>query len=149
MKTQHTPIKIAFRRPWPGTLRGLILWQFGLAFILVGGLNYIGTTIPEPTRTYLAFVLDFRPGWYWGCMFIAAGLFAMVSAYCHFDRDRWGYLLTSVLSATWGMVYVCGWAFYDAPVRALGGSIIWLLYASILTTCARIPKITLSFGKEL
>jgi hypothetical protein len=146
--SKHTPLKVAFRRPWPGTLRGLILWFFGWAFIIVGGLQYLGTTIPEPTRTYLAFALDHAPAWAYGVMFITVGIVAIVSSYCHFDRDRWGYLISSVLAATWGMVYVCGWAFYDASARALGGCVVWFLYAAILTTCARIPKITLGFGKE-
>jgi hypothetical protein len=148
VKTQHTPLKLAFRRPWPGTLRGLILWFFGLAFTIVGALNYIGTTIPEPTRTYLSFALNLAPAPVYGCMFVAVGLLSCLSSYCHFDRDRWGYNLAATFSGVWGLVYVCGWLFYDAPARSLAGSVVWLLYAAILTTCARIPKIVFKFDRE-
>ena len=137
----HTPLNVAFRRPWPGTLRGFILWLFGIAFVTIGGINYLGTTIPEPTRTYLTFALRIAHPWIYGCLFIAVGAFAMVTAYCHFDRDRWGYSATSVLAAAWGLVYVCGWLFYDASIRAVGGAVAWFLYSAILTTCARIPKL--------
>ncbi len=149
MLSRHTPLRQAFRRPWPGTLRGLILWQFGWAFIILGGINYLATTIPEPNRTYLSFALDFAPARLYGWIFIVAGVLAIVSAYCHFDRDRWGYLLTSVLAGSWATVYVCGWLFYDASPRSIGAGVIWFLFATILTTCARIPKITLRFGKDV
>ena len=145
MTEQRTPLSVAFARPWPGTLRGLILWLFGVAFIVVGSLNYIGTTIPEPTRTYLAFALDHIPAATIGVGFIVVGAVAMFTAYCHRGRDHYGYLLAAVFSGAWGSVYVCGWLFYDAPTRALGGAVVWLLYSAILTTCARIPRIVFDF----
>lgn len=141
-RTQHTPLRVAFHRPWPGTVRGLILWLFGWAFIFSGGLNYIGTTIPEPTRTYLSFPLTVAAQEFYGWAFIALGVGAIVSAYCHFDRDKWGYKASAIFSGVWGGTYVCGWAFYDAPLRALGGAVVWVLYCLILLTCQRIPKIT-------
>lgn len=142
----RTPLAIALARPWPGTLRGLILWLFGIAFIVVGGLNYLGTTIPEPTRTYLAFALQHIPANVIGCGFVSVGAFAMTTAYCHVGRDHYGYLVAAVLSGGWGCVYVCGWLFYDAPARALGGAVVWILYCAILMTCAQIPKITFGFA---
>lgn len=138
-----TPLKVAFRRPWPSTLRGLVLWLFGVAFIIMGGFNYIATDVPQPTRTYLSFALNAAPAWVYGMGFIVVGSLAALSAYCHFGRDRWGYLLTSGAATAWGGVYVCG-LFYGAPLRTLGGSVVWLLFAAILTTCARIPHVVFS-----
>lgn len=129
------------KRLFPHTTRGQILWLFGWAFVITGALNYLATTIPQPTRSYLAVVLNHGPAWAIGVLFISVGILDIVSSYLRFDRDRWGYVGSSTLAATWGMVYVCGWLFYDAPVRALGGSIVWLLYAGILTTCARVPRL--------
>lgn len=145
MASHRTPLKLAFRRPWPGTVRGLILWLFGWAFIVVGGLNYIGTTIPEPTRTYLSFALSLAPQLFYGIAFVVVGALAIVTSYCHFDRDKWGFKTAALFSGVWGAGYVCGWLFYDAPARALGGSVVWLLYCAILLVCQRIPKLTFEF----
>lgn len=127
----------------PATVRGQILWLFGWAFIVVGGINYLGTSIPEPSRTYLAFALDHAPPVVFGVFFCVLGAVCVLTAYPrHPPADQWGYLLGSLSAAGWAVVYICGWLFYDAPARAIGGAVVWLLYAAILTTCARIPRIT-------
>lgn len=137
----HTPLRVAFARPWPGTLRGVILWFFGLAFIILGVLNYIGTNPPPVTRLYLQYPLQLASVTFYGWVFVAVGLASMLSAYCHFDRDRWGYKLLSVWSAVWGFGYVAGWLFSDSPIRAIGSSVIWYLFAAILVLCTRIPNL--------
>jgi len=126
----------------PATVRGFILWLFGVAYIILGGIGYIGTDVPEPTRHYLAFALRHAPATFWGWVFVGVGLFACATAYRHLDQDRWGYTAASSWAAAWGMVYVCGWLFYDASPRAIGGSVLWFLFAAVLTTCARLPKVT-------
>lgn len=130
--------------PWPGTVRGLILWLFGWAFIFAGGLNYLGTTPPPVTREYLAFAFSILAPWVWGLVFLAVGGVAVVSSY-HGNRDRYGYGIAAIFSGLWGVGYVWGWLFYDAPARAIGGAIVWLLYSAILLTCQRIPKVTFDF----
>lgn len=143
----HTPLRVAFRRPWPGTLRGFILWLFGWAFIIMGILNYIGTDPPPITRQYLQYPFKFADPTFYGWVFVTFGLLAVVSSYCHFDRDYIGYKLLAVWSAVWGSAYVAGWLFSDSPIRAAGGSTIWYLFAAILVVCTRIPKIPFNLGR--
>lgn len=148
MGRPHTPLRVAFRRPWPGTLRGFILWLFGWSFMIIGGLNYIGTTPPDITRLYLQYPFQVADPTFYGWVFVTAGLLAVLTSYCHFDRDRYGYTTLAVLSSLWATAYVAGWLFSDSPVRAVGGSVIWVLFAGILITCASIPKIPFSLGRE-
>lgn len=143
----HTTLRVAFKRPWPGTLRGFILWQFGLSFMIIGGLNYIGTTPPSITRTYLQYPLRIAEPTFYGWVFILVGLAAAISSYCHFDRDRWGYKALAVWSWLWGVSYVVGWMFSDSPIRAVGGSVLWFLFTGILLVCTRIPNLPFSLGK--
>lgn len=141
--SRHTPLRVAFRRPWPGTRRGLCLWLFSIAWITLGLVQYIGTTVPEITQQYLAFPFDFAPPPFWGGVFIAVGAFALWSAYCHFGRDRYGFTTLAVFCLLWGGAFVCGFFFYDAPVRALGASIIYFLFAAILMIIAGFPNVSL------
>lgn len=132
----RTPLHIAFARPWPTTRRGLVLWQYALGFIVIGGVNYVSTTLPEPTRESLSFALSILPAPAWGWTMIAAGLIAAYTSYCHLGRDRAGFVLLSTFCGVWAAGYLCGWLFFDAPLRAIGGSVIWWLFCSTLTTTA-------------
>ncbi|WP_134739990.1 hypothetical protein [Nocardioides sp. 503] len=131
------------RRPWPPTVRGLVLWLFGWAFIIVGGLNYLGTTLPALTRGYLEFALTLTRGaaWPYGLIFVVVGTFAIVAGYLSDNLDQWGYRAAAIWSGLWATGYVCGWLFYDAPLRAVGSAVAWVLYSAILLTCLRIPKV--------
>lgn len=139
----RTPLHIAFARPWPTTRRGLVLWQYALGFIVIGGVNYISTALPEPTRESLAFVLSMFPAPVWGWTMVAVGLLAAYTSYCHLGRDRAGFLLLSTFCGGWAIGYLCGFLFFDAPLRAIGGSVIWWLFCTTLTTTAGFPSVPL------
>jgi hypothetical protein len=125
----------------PRSLRGRILWLYGLSFMLVGGINYLGTELPTITQRYLALPLDYAPAWVYGLVFVAVGGFAMASSYLPGDRDRWGYMAAATFAGVWASGFVCGWLFYDAPIRALGSATVWVISSALLVTCARTPLI--------
>lgn len=139
----HTALRVAFSRPWPGTRRGLCLWLFSLAFICIGGINYVFTEPPEITREALTFATEIAPLQFWGCIMISAGAIAFFSSYCHFGRDRYGYTLLATFCGGWALVYWCGWVFFDASLRAVSGSLIWVLFSAILTLLAGFPNVQL------
>lgn len=140
MQVFSTPPAIAFRRPWPGTLRGLVLWFFSLAFIALGGINYIATPLPARTDEALSAVLFLAPAPAWGWVMVAIGLTSAFSAYCHKNRDTYGFVLLAGFCASWGMGYVAGYVLFGAGLRSVGGAVIWLLFAAILTTVSRMPN---------
>ena len=143
---RHTPTRVAFRRPWPGTRRGLALWLFAIAFIALGGVNYICTDLPPTSRQALSFALDISGGStiFWGVVMVVVGAVAAFSSYCHFGRDRYGFVLLSTFCVGWGLVYVCGFLFYGAGLRAFGGASVWLLMGSALACIAGFPNIALN-----
>lgn len=139
----HTPLRIALARPWPGTRRGMCLWLFSIAFVIIGGVNYVTTTPPAVTRQSLSFALDIAPAPVWGWLMVVVGAAATWSSYCHFGRDRYGFMLLATFCAGWGLGYLCGFAFYDAGLRAVSGSVIWLLFSAVLMLLAGFPNVTL------
>lgn len=139
----HTPLRDAFRRPWPSTRRGLCLWLFSLAFILIGGVNYITSPQPETTTASLAFVLQLQPSEFWGWIMVSVGALAAWASYCHFGRDRYGFILLATFCAAWALVYLCGFLFYGAGLRAVSGSVIWVLFSGILSLISGFPNVSL------
>lgn len=139
--TQRTPARVAFRRPWPGTRRGRCLWALGLAVMLVGGVNYITTELPERTQRslYAPLALTGGSGIPWGIVMVAVGGVAVFSAYCHFGRDRYGYYAISMLCLGWGGCYIAG-SLNDGGLRALGGAVIWLLFGYISVVVSGFPN---------
>lgn len=145
LRATRTPLRVAFSRPWPTTRRGLLLWFFSVGFIVIGAVNYIATDLPAPTRESLAFALSI-PGMtapVWGWLMVTIGLLSAYMSYCHLGRDRAGFTLLSTFCGAWGIGYVCGYLFFDAPLRALGGSVIWWLFCAALVTCAGFPSVPL------
>ena len=143
LRDTRTPLHVAFARPWPTTRRGLVLWFFAVGFIVIGGVNYISTTLPDPTRQSLAFALTIAPAPVWGWTMVTVGLTAAYTSYCHLGRDRVGFVLLATFCGTWALGYLCGWLFFDAPLRALGGSIVWWLFCAALVVTAGFPSVPL------
>ncbi len=145
----RTPVPVAFRRPWPTTRRGLVLAFFSIAVGFLGVSNYLLSDLPPVSRESLSFALAIAPPHLWGWVMVALGALSLWSAYCHLGRDRIGFVLLSTFTGVWGIGYLCGFLFYDAGPRALGGSVIWLLFAGILTTVAGFPNMSLHKADEL
>ena len=145
LRDTRTPLHIAFARPWPTTRRGMVLWIFSVGFIFIGGVNYISTDLPAPNRESLAFALTISHGSapFWGWVMVAVGCTAAYTAYCHLGRDKAGFVLLSTFCGTWATGYLCGWLFFDAPLRALGGSVIWWLFCAALSVTAGFPSVPL------
>lgn len=131
-KATRTPMRVAFARPWPTTRRGLVLFLFAVATMWLGVVNYIATTLPPASRESLSFALTIAEPGTWGWVMVGIGGIALWSSFCHLGRDRIGFVLLGGFCGVWGVGYLCGWLFYDAGTRALGGSVIWLLFSGIL-----------------
>lgn len=139
----HTPLRIAFKRPWPATRRGLCLWLFAVGFVLLGFVNYVASPLPFQTSQSLSFALSLAPAPFWGWAIVVIGSVAAFTSYCHFGRDRYGFVLLSTFSAAWGLGYLCGFFFYDAGLRAAGGAAVWFIYSGILALVAGFPNVLL------
>lgn len=144
LRNTRTPLPVAFARPWPTTRRGLVLFLFSLATTWLGVVNYIITDLPAVSRESLAFALAFAEPSVWGWAMVAIGALSAWSSFCHLGRDRIGFILLGGFCFAWGIGYMCGFVFFDAGPRALGGSVIWLLFSAILTAVAGFPNVPLS-----
>ena len=149
MGTRHTPLRVAFRRPWPDTRRGLCLWLFAIAFSIIGWVNYAATPLPEATRESLAFALSIAPAPFWGWCMVVAGFLAIWSSYCHFGRDRYGFTLLATFCGTWAIGYLCGYFFYEAGLRAVSAAVIWIVFTGVLILIAGFPNVSLSGKREV
>lgn len=139
-----TPVRVAFKRPWPGTRRGFCLWLLSIAIIVLGAVNYVFTDPSPEGLKSLSFALQISQGSvaFWGWTMIGIGLAAGFCSYCHFGRDRYGYIIVCVFTSAWGLGYVTG-LFYGAGLRALGGAVIWLLFSGIFIVVAGFPNVRL------
>lgn len=142
-RNTRTPAHIAFRRPWPSTRRGLALFLFAIATAWLGVVNYVLTDLPPYSQRSLSFALTIADGHTWGWIMVAVATVTAWSAFCHLGRDRIGFVLLGGFCGVWGVGYLCGFLFYEAGPRALGGSVIWLLFSGILAVVAGFPNVPL------
>ncbi len=143
-RQQGKPWALAFHRPWPTTRRGLCLWFLSLAVAMIGGVNYVTTTVPERTVTSLWFPLSITGGdpVPWGVLMIAVGALGMFASYCHFGRDKIGYVLIAMMTTGWGFCYLVG-PLQGGGLRSVGGAVIWFVFAAIAVTVAGFPNVRL------
>lgn len=138
MKGKHTPRRIAFRRPWPRSRRGLKLWLFSI-IISFKGIGYISGKNSGDTDSALQFVTQWQPLSFWGCLILAVCACAMVCSYCHHGRDRYGYMALVGFSSAWAACYAAAPLLLDGPTYAWQGSLSWLLIGFLLLFSAGDP----------
>ena len=137
--TRHTPLRVAFRRPWPGTRRGFKLWLFA---VVIGTRGLLYAT--DPATQSGAFVLPFGvSAQTWGWVVFVVCCVATFSAYCHFGRDRYGYKAMSTLATLWAFMYAYGYVFNEASKAAMQGVLSMLLILVLLIHCAGDPELPL------
>lgn len=123
----HTPLAVAFDRPWPTTRRGLKLWLFAI-IIGIKGLGYLRGQISPSTDSALRLVTRLHvPLEVCGGLIIATCTFAVVCSYCHHGRDRYGYMALTGFSWSWAGCFAAGALFLDAPSYAWQGALSYFL----------------------
>lgn len=138
MSRTCTPLRTAFRRPWPTTRRGLKLWFFS-SIIGLKGVGYINGKSSGQNEAALELATRCAPIEMWGALIIALCVFAAVCAYCHHGRDRYGYATLVGFSFAWGAVYAVTPLFLDGPTWAFQGTLTWLLIGVLLLFSAGDP----------
>ncbi len=133
----HTPWRIAFRRPWPGTRRGLKLWVIsivlGLKFLI-----YARGETSQATDEALRLVTEV---WGWplqvvGAAGVVACLIAAWCSYCHHGRDLWGYVLLTFCSVGWAAAFAASPVFLDGTTNAWNGALTYVFITILLLICA-------------
>ncbi len=140
MPSRHTPLRIAFQRPWPGTVRGRILWFFA-GIIGIKGTGYLlGSESATVDRSMRLFTM-WLPLEVWGAVVVAVCGFAMFCAYCHHGRDKWGYDAMTGLCAGWAAIYAVSPFFLGGPFYALQGTLSYFAIAGALIFLRRLRDI--------
>lgn len=113
-------------RPW--SQHSKVLVGGGLAYAFVG-FSYIFTDINPSREKALAVALKWAPLEFWGCVFVAAGVLAVISARWPPVTETWGYTVLTGLSAGWSATYLAGVILEDAPKTNLSAVAMWALLA--------------------
>lgn len=122
------PFKTSFMglRPW--TQHSKVLMGGGLAYLCVG-LSYIFAHQTEMRRSALIVALHWAPMPFWGSVFVAAGVLAVISSRWPPITETWGYTVLTGLSAGWSATYLMGVILEHAPVANLSAVAMWGLLA--------------------
>lgn len=139
MTSRRTPLRIAFRRPWPSTRRGFKLWLFAVV-IGMRGLLYATDPNTQSAAAQYPFGITTEV-WGWFVFGVCAG--AAVTSYCHFGRDRIGYKAMAALVAWWAFMYGYGYLFNEATKSALQGVLSMVVIGVVMIHCAGDPELPL------
>jgi hypothetical protein len=124
-------------RPWKR--HSTILAVVGFMFILAG-FQYIFTSNTPGRERSLFVLLQIAPIQVWGGLLIIAGILAMLSTKWPPGAETWGYMVLTGLSSGWSATYLFGVIFFDAPVAAIGQSIIWAALAFMWWAISGFPN---------
>ncbi len=146
---KRTPIKVAFRRPLPGTRRGMDLWLLSTV-IGLKGVGYIFSDSPESANRSLVLpvqlldpvtdMMGFDAIRAWGVIIVAITMFSGFCAYCHHGRDQYGFRALLAFASVWIGCYLLSPLLFGQPWYAVQGALSWLVIAVFIYRCARQPS---------
>ncbi len=140
---ERTPLRVALQHPWPGTLRGFVLWLFALAVGALGVVNYALNPLPDTSADSLQYALVVFSATTWGWIMASVGAVGAFCSYCHRNRDQFGYALLAAFCGIWGAFQMTAYLFGGASTRAIGGALVWGLLATALALIAGFPNVPL------
>lgn len=109
-------------RPWKR--HSTILSVVGFLFVLTG-IQYVFGTPSKAREEALRALTQFAPVQFWGILFMAAGLSAMISTRWPPLAETWGYMVLTGLSSGWAATYLTGIIFFHQPTTNYSQVIIW------------------------
>lgn len=100
--------------------RGAILLSYGTVWSLYG---YAQLT-PQTEQPGLGLALQMLPLPVWGCLWIAAGVLALVSAFLPQGVDWFGFVALVLIVLPWTSSYLASWLLGDFP-RGWVAAAVW------------------------
>jgi hypothetical protein len=114
--------------PWRG-IRG---WKRHSLVLLVGGLIYVTyglslmyTEQVKSTLVALHVALSWWSMYWWGVIYIFAGLLGIISSRWPPVSETWGYAVFTGLSAGWAAFYMAAIMFTGSPLSNIRGVLTW------------------------
>jgi hypothetical protein len=101
--------------------RGAILLCYGVVWAIIG---YGQITAPAPDLRGLRLLLQMMSLDVWGCLWVASGLIAIVSAWLPQGRDWPGFLALPLMVLPWTVSYLLAWIIGDFP-RGWVAAVVW------------------------
>jgi len=105
--------------------RGAILLSYGSVWALYGYGQLIS---PQPDQRGLTLALQMLPLDAWACLFIAAGLVAVVAAWVPQGVDWFGFVALVLIVLPWMTSYLASWILGDFP-RGWVAAAVWAVIA--------------------
>jgi hypothetical protein len=124
-------------RPWKR--HSTILMVIGFMFFLAG-IQYIVTKPSKAREEALYTLTQFAPVEFWGALFAAAGLMAMISSRWPPLAETWGYMVLTGLSSGWAATYLTGVIFFHTPAANLSQVIIWGCFGFMWWAISGLPN---------
>lgn len=106
--------------------RGVILLAYGTVWALYG---YGQLITPQPDQRGLDLILRAWPLQVWACLWIAAGLVAVVSAFLPQGRDAPGFVALVLIVIPWMLGYLVSWWPLGTFPRGWVAAAIWAVIA--------------------
>lgn len=101
----HTPLRVAFASPLPGTIRGQVLC---IVALIIGskGLGYVFNASSASTDIAMGFLTQFVSLQIVGGIMVAICGFAWFTSYCHHGRDQYGFDALTMMAAALAAIYL-------------------------------------------
>lgn len=102
--------------------RGTILGAYGTVWMLIG---YGQIAEPQPDQRGLTLLLGLMPLWAWGCLWITAGLVAVVCAWLPQGVDVAGFVALMAIVLPWMLGYLVSWWPMGVFPRGWVAAVVW------------------------
>jgi hypothetical protein len=111
-------------RPWQR--HSLVLAVGGTVYVAIGAsFMGMGSNITEERRETIVLALYIAPIEFWGAVFFAAGVLAILSSKWPSFSDSWGYSVLTGVSGAWSAMYLAGYLFGPAPGTNITFALVW------------------------
>lgn len=109
-------------RPWKRHSTALMV--VGTLYIFVGYQYMVAPPSMARERALLV-VLQFAPLQFWGCLFVFAGVLAIISTKWPPMAETWGYVVVTSISVGWAATYLTGIWFFQSPITNYSQVFLW------------------------
>lgn len=122
--------------------RGVFQLLFSVVYLVIGASFFLLPSAPSRDAALSWITQLHLPTQALACLWIAAALIGLVSAFLPRPDDWRGFAALTLASAVWGFLYLIGAVFFGAPALGIVSTFVYWLLASIVIVVSNMqgPK---------